>query len=270
MMPSFSPLPRAGEGPGARVSAPRSIRRPQCGLFDVVAAALPATFSATTGALRTSLAGIDVPPREVQLEAQLSNQGASIALHARLPRRFDVDPGDGHPMALRLVVLDSVDGSVPLRSLLTWYRHASATSLPVGVTGSPTPPPSGVKTAQREQIPLRLWTTRRITFEGLSPFADDVLTPSWCELAAARFLHIAATGHDAQFAYPFERGVPSAKTMSPARRVPGSPVQARTAWDACQALAWIAKERADPQERVGRMMEIPMLMQALLGSRGCA
>lgn len=259
-----------------RVPAPRSIRRPQSGLFDVVAAALPASFAATTSALRAAMAQIDVPAREVQLEAQLSNLGASLVLHARLPRRFDIDPGDGQPMALRLVVLDSVAGGVPRRVLLTWYRHVSATSLPVGVTGSAASllplagERPGVREALREQVPLRLWTTRRISFEGLSPFADEVLTPAWGGLAAARFLHIAATGHDAQFAYPFERGAPSAKTMSPARRVPGSPVQARTAWDACQALSWIAKERGDPQERVERMTEIPMLMQGLLDAGECA
>ena len=81
---------------------------------------------------------------------------------------------------------------------------------------------------------------------------------------AARFLHIAATGFDAELAYPLEAGPPSAKTMAPSRRVPGSPAVAQTAWDACQALAWLAKERKDPRERVKRMLQIPELMQAVM------
>jgi hypothetical protein len=69
---------------------------------------------------------------------------------------------------------------------------------------------------------------------------------------------------DAELAFPFEPGPPSAKTLSPTRRVPGSPAFAQTAWDACQALAWLAKERKDPRERLERMLQIPELMQALM------
>jgi hypothetical protein len=47
--------------------------------------------------------------------------------------------------------------------------------------------------------------------------------------------------------------------------VPGSPAFAQTAWDACQALAWLAKERKDPKERVERMLQVPELMQGLMG-----
>jgi hypothetical protein len=73
---------------------------------------------------------------------------------------------------------------------------------------------------------------------------------------AARFLHVAVTGFDAELAYRFEPGPPSAKTLSPTRRVPGSPAFAQTNWDACQALAWLAKERKDPRERVKRTRQV--------------
>ena len=246
-------------------------------------------------ALRAALDDIGVHPREMQAEAHLSLYGARMALFARLPRRFDIDPGDGHPMALRVLCLNSVDASSPLRILLGWYRFVCANGLVVGTTreefrlvhregmlSSPLPPAGegpgvraglaglladGLALAQREQQTLGYWTALRIPVERYAPFADGILAPAWGALAAARFLHIATTGHDAQFAYPFERGAPSAKTMSPTRRVPGGPAQARTAWDACQALSWIAKERRDAHERVGRMMEIPGLMQELFGSR---
>jgi len=84
---------------------------------------------------------------------------------------------------------------------------------------------------------------------------------------AARFLHIAVTGFDAELADPFEAGPPSAKTLTLTRRVRGSPAFAQSAWEACQALAWLAKERRDPRERIERMLQIPELMQALMGGR---
>ena len=62
------------------------------------------------------------------------------------------------------------------------------------------------------------------------------------------------------------RPVPRQPVTLGSRYAPGSPAPARTVWDACQALAWIAKDRREQQERVGRMMEIPELMQGVLSS----
>ena len=62
-----------------------------------------------------------------------------------------------------------------------------------------------------------------------------------------------------------EPGPPHAKTMTPTRRVAGSPARAGTAYDACQILAWIAKDRREAQERVDWMLQIPGLMQGMLG-----
>ena len=53
--------------------------------------------------------------RPPNAEAHLSMYGARMALFVRLPRQFDFDPGDGHPLALRLICLNSVDGSSPFR-----------------------------------------------------------------------------------------------------------------------------------------------------------
>lgn len=98
--------------------------------------------------------------------------------------------------------------------------------------------------------------------------ARDVVNRLKAELGkavAARFLHIVITGFDAELAYPFEPGPASAKTLSPTRRVPGSPGFAQSAYDVAQALAWLTKERKDPGERVERMLQIPELMQRMLG-----
>src|SRR5688572_10475834 len=61
-------------------------------------------------AVRAAVAAIGVHPREMQAEAHISGYGARKALFVRLPRKYDYDPGDGHPLALQLLCLNSVDG----------------------------------------------------------------------------------------------------------------------------------------------------------------
>ncbi len=231
-------------------------------------------------AVRAALCAIGVHPRDMQAEAQLSAYGARMHLQVRLPRQYDFDPGDGHPLALRLICLNSVDGSSPLRMLLGWYRFVCANGLAVGTTRcewrlvhregmmpADVAPllQAGLELAEREKAVLREWRAIPIAPAHLGAFADRHLAAAWGVRLAARFLHIAVTGFDAELAFPFEPGPPSAKTLSPTRRVPGSPAFSQTAWDACQALAWLAKDRKEPRERVDRMLEIPELMQGLMG-----
>lgn len=238
------------------------------------------THADVAHAVRAALAAAGVHPREMDSEAYLTVYGARMALFVRLPRQYDFDPGDGHPMALRLLCLNSVDGSSTLRMLLGWYRFVCANGLAVGTTRSEwrlvhregsmigdigSLLRSGVELAGREQAALRDWLTLAVPIARFVRFADGELAAAWGVRAAARFLHIATTGFDAEPAYPFEPGPPHAKTMTPTRRVAGSPEHACTAWDACQILAWVAKERREAQERVDRMLQIPELMQLLLG-----
>ena len=169
-----------------------------------------------------------------------------------------------------------------MRILLGWYRFVCANGLAVGTTRcewrlvhregmmpADVAPllQAGLELAEREKLALREWRATPVPAPRLAAFADERLAPAWGVRLAARFLHIAVTGFDAELAFPFEPGPPSAKTLSPTRRVPGSPAFAQTAWDACQALAWLAKERKDPRERVERMLQIPELMQAVMGGR---
>jgi hypothetical protein len=230
--------------------------------------------------VRSALAARGVHPREIDAEAFLTVNGARMGLFVRLPREYDFDPGDGRPMALRLLCLNSVDGSSPLRLLLGWYRFVCANGLAVGTTQSELRLVhregsrcgdvaellrEGIALAEREKAGLRFWGSLLVPLARFVSFADGGLAAAWGVRAAARFLHIATTGFDAELANPFEPGPPHAKTMTITRRVAGSPFQAGSAYDACQILAWIAKDRREAQERVDWMMQIPGLMQGMLG-----
>ncbi len=91
-------------------------------------------------------------------------------------------------------------------------------------------------------------------------FTDGPLAAAWGVKPAARFWHIATTGHDGEAALPFESGLPTEMTLRRLGRVPGSPECVRNAYDASQVLAWLACQPRGHAERVKRMQDIPALM----------
>lgn len=186
------------------------------------------------------------------------------------PRAYDFDPGDGHPLTLRVLRLDAADGAARPRVLLGWYRFVCANVLAVGTTQADLAPLDGdelsraLALAERDRVALKVWRTLRVPVERLVRFADDELTPAWGVEAAARFLHIATTGFDGEPARLFQTGPAHARPMHRTRRVPGSPPCAKSAYDAAQILAWIAKDRREAHERVDRVLQIPALMQRMI------
>ena len=64
---------------------------------------------------------------------------------------------------------------------------------------------------------------------------------------------------------PLKKLIPDRKKMIKTKSVPGSTPPARNAYQVCQAIAWVAKERTDLQAQLERMREIPELMKALIG-----
>ena len=286
-LPAFDRVPFATPGAAEHAFLDAIVRRAESrrGLPAVPVAVVSKRYQLlphadAADAVRAALAAIGVHPRDMQAEANLTAYGARLWLAVRLPREHDFDPGDGHPLALRVLCLNSVDGSAPLRILLGWYRFVCANGLAVGTTRaefrlvhregmqSADVAPlirTGLELAEREKHSLSEWRATPVPAPRLAAFADRRLADAWGVRLAARFLHIAVTGHDAELAFPFEPGPPSAKTLTPTRRVPGSPAFAQTAWDACQALAWLARERKEPKERIERMLQIPELMQELMG-----
>ena len=232
------------------------------------------------GALRRALAANGIGPAEAEGELRLSEFGARMALALVLPDRYGFDPGDGHRLGLRLLVVNSVDGSCGLRFLLGWYRFVCSNGLVVGTTrlkchyahrqqlatadvggllGR------GIALAREEQASLREWLATPVFRDTLAQWADGPVRRSWGVKAAARVWHICTTGHDGEPARPAERALPHQREMKPGERVPGSPGTAANAYHVSQALAWLAKERRDVEESLEWMAGIPGLMRSLVG-----
>jgi len=234
---------------------------------------------------RQAVARIGEVLREVGFDAEaldthatLEHYGARLALEVHLGSRWMVDPGDGHPLMLQLRCLNSVDASASLRILFTWYRLVCTNGLvvgfsqeagrvahrkPLGATDLQREIANGLELARTDRAAMRRWVAAPIERESLAPFADGPLRDAWGARDAARFLHIACTGHDAEFEDRFEAGKPSEKRMVATVAVPGSPPEAHTEWDAAQALSWVARERRDPARHIERLLEISGLVGQL-------
>lgn len=228
--------------------------------------------------LSESLADLGLDPDGLDTHATLDRYGARMALEVNLGAGWLLNPGDGHPMELQLRCLNSVDATSMLRVCFTWYRLVCTNGLVVGFSRnvgrvvhreSRIAPDvreeiaRGLALAKEDRLSVGRWLERRVDPERLAAFTDGPLKDAWGARDAARFLHVARTGFDAEFADRFQAGKPSEKAMEETVRVPGSPESARTEWDVAQALSWVARDRRNPGDLLDRLLQIPGLVSLL-------
>ena len=221
---------------------------------------------------------VEIVPSDVRAELTITEYGERMALSLYLPEKYRFDPGDGHPMALRLECLNSVDGSTRFRALMGWFRFVCSNGLVIGVTrsdvrrrhiGDPRIEDvglvlkSGLKEAETEKKNFERWRKAEVTIQRLAPWVDKGLRRGWGFKAAARTFHIARFGSDADVVGQYKGNNPTTIPMRATRRVPGTPQRCRNLYDLSQILAWLAKERRDVQEQLEWREEIPELMAPL-------
>ncbi len=229
--------------------------------------------------VRAALAANGIRDYEAEGELRLAEYGARMTLSLTLPDRYGFDPGDGHPLALRLLCVNTMERRGGLRFLLTWHRFASGAGIAVGTTQlkchyahrqSPLAEElggvlaRGIALAQEEQAALREWLLTPVPLEALAAWVDGPVRRAWGPKAAARAWHICQRGYDAEFARSVDEAAPSKRELKPTEPVPGIPAGAGSAFHVSQALAWLAKERRDVEETLDWMSGIPGLMRVLL------
>jgi hypothetical protein len=231
-------------------------------------------FKTTISALHEAA----VPLNKVTVFLTMSQFCSRMALRFVFPDEFGLEPGDGHPLRLRLECLNSVDGSTRLIYLMSWYRlvcsngliarvnaideaivHTEKAEIPdirVLIRDSIASIPT-----EREHFALALRT--RVDVHRLRRWVDGELKKKWGALAAARTYFICQTGFDGVFEDPFDKRPPSEKPMTRTEQVPGAVPGRHSSYSISQALAWIARQRFDVQEQTEYMREIPQLIDAL-------
>jgi hypothetical protein len=230
-------------------------------------------------AVSTALQKAGVELEKVRSILTLTEYKGRMRLSFVLPEKYNFDPGDGNPMALRLECFNSVDGSSRLWVVFGWLRFVCGNGLILGktrlnlrrihngtvdITALSDSIQDALIVIHREQAQMKFWMGESVTAARLESFADSALKRKWGVRAAARFLLICMTGHDGSPKDPFQKAKPSELRMSEGCRVPGASAPVQNAFAASQALAWISLQRTDIQEQVERTRVIPALVAALL------
>jgi len=65
---------------------------------------------------------------KVDTELCITECGERMAISLFLPKEYEFDPGDGHPLALRLVLINSVEGRTRFRVLMGLFRLVCSNS----------------------------------------------------------------------------------------------------------------------------------------------
>lgn len=226
-----------------------------------------------------ALADAKIVPGNVKAELTLTEFGERMALSLYLPDEYCFDPGDGHPMALRLECRNSVDGSSRFRALMGWFRLVCSNGLVIGVTRSDVHRRHvgdlrledvgavlayGLSESGSEKKNFERWRKTGVTLSQLAHWADKDLRKGWGFKAAARMYHIARCGFDADIDGQYKDKKPTTIDMRATNRVPGTPPECRNLFDVSQILAWLAKERRDVQEQLEWREQIPDLMKSLV------
>lgn len=221
----------------------------------------------------------EISPADVQVKMEITEYGERMALSLYLPKRFSFDPGDGHPMAMRLECFNSVDGSTRFRALMGWFRFVCSNGLVIGVTQTDVRRrhlgdmglndvqavlTAGIQEADSEKKNFGKWSKQPITPKDIESWVDKELKNGWGFKAAARLYHIARTGHDAEIIGPYKKNTPTTIPIRMTDTVPGAPPECRNLYDVSQALAWLAKERRDVQEQLAWQEGIHGLLAPLV------
>lgn len=219
-----------------------------------------------------------IAPTDVKAELKITEYGERMALSLFLPEKYQFDPCDGHPMALRLECLNSVDGSTRFQALMGWFRFVCSNGLVIGVTRSDVRRrhvgdldlsdigavlKSGLEESETEKKNFETWRKEGIASNKLTSWVDKDLREGWGFKAAARTYHIARTGHDANIEGPYKNNKPTTIPVSIADRIPGAPLESKNLFDISQILAWLAKERHDVQEQLEWREQITELLKPL-------
>ena len=187
--------------------------------------------------LRTALAEIIRDPLSLEAELLITEYGERMQVSFLLSHH-EFDPGDGHPLLLKVNALNSVDRSTSLDINMTWYRHASGTSLIYRMAEkfsrrhvkSLTPQAVGRFLSEHlwllsdEHNLYREWYRTKRSRDQVEHWIAETVAEKWGPKAAERVLCIADTGSD-------EGNVEVPKIFAPVQNL----------YHLSQVLSWVAK-----------------------------
>jgi len=182
-------------------------------------------------------------------------------------------------MGLRLECFNSVEGSMKLTCVIGWLRFVCSNGMFVGVADTyyrqrhnsqmelgdiKAILTAGIKSTTVEKYQYTKWSKKKVSEDHLEKWVNNQLASKWGAKAATRTWHITRTGHDVSFADPFEKAVPTRKSIISGNPVPGAVLPGDNVYAVIQALSWLAKERRNIQEQLTMKQEIQSLIMPLV------
>lgn len=228
--------------------------------------------------VRESLCGEKIDPDKLMCTVKLTEYGSRMRLRIDLPANHDFPVAVGDTMKLSVECLNSVDGSVALQVMLTWYRLVCLNGMIVGTTLARSRQihteslslgeissalADGLAAANKDKRIFKNWMTRKISRSVLTDWVDHKVNKQWGVSAAARVYHIALTGYDAELIPGRGAPPPSVRMLRRLDEVPGISAPASDLFQISQVLSWIARGRNDLGERQQWMADIAGLMRSL-------
>lgn len=212
----------------------------------------------------------------VESSLLLSEYGERMQWSCAIPG-IDFNPGDGHPLVLRINCLNSVDTSTVLEITFSWFRLICSNGMMFGIKDNrlrrrhiqsldPQEIAAHLK-EQLDQLPqekslYEKWLKTGVEPPSLIGWLEDRVAKEWGPYAAARVWNIINEGFDGE--------VEQARNLKPHQlpirstdAVPGACAPVSNLFHVSQALSWIAGTRNTIPERLEYVKAIPRLMEPL-------
>src|ERR1700674_730843 len=207
---------------------------------------------------------LDVSPGD-EAKVVLSEFGERLECSVYF-KRVAVDPGDGHPISLRLFLRNSVDGSCAFEVSLRWFRQVCSNGMCVltkqdrlrAIHHLDRINPTEFQNFLKSRLPVSLehaslfnqWLGIRVTEDDLRKWIQMDVSKAWGPHAAARVLHVCMSGYDGRVGGTAGKKVRTDELfVSSDSAVPGAIVPAKCLYHVYQALTWVAERRTNIEER---------------------
>ena len=226
-----------------------------------------------------ALEKVGIEPDQLDAELLMTQYGERLGLHIQFPKKYTIDPGDGHELALRLGVFISVDGSTRFRAVLGWLRFVCCNGMVVGSAQNDYKRrhnqtlviddvndllTQGIELAVADKTNLERWSNTAIHKDKLTRWIDVQVAGKWGVIAATRAFHIATSGKDIKIVPFTKKALPSKKEVQMGDSVQGSSHPAKNLYDVSRVLTWLAGQRNDVEEQLNWQRDVPELMAALV------
>jgi hypothetical protein len=219
-----------------------------------------------------------IEPTTLRCELGLTKLGEWMTLRVFFPPQFGYTARDQHRLDLCLECFNSVEGSSRLVVLFSWVRFICKNGMAIRETHAELSDlhnrnidleritsivEDGLQVAGRDSTQLASWEQHHVRLDQIDAWADKILASAWGKKAACRVIHVCRSGYDVDYADPFAPGEPSQKPVVRKGAVPGARAPAENLYDVSQALAWVASNHRNTEERLQRQAAVPDLVTKL-------